>query len=818
MNNELENKYSSFGVKDGSGMGVSNSSSVKSDSGKLDNIAFYILLVTIILAPLSFWFSKYIPLELIKSLVINIGVIASAVFLTFVVLKERKISLPPTSLCRTSVLLLVSIVISSTLSLHFAKSFFGQAFEVLTTGFLLTLFLSGFVTYNLIQKQRERAIVLYFAMVSSYLVLFLFHFLRVVFGETFLSFGIFTTLTSSMLGSWYSLAIFSTLILIISLFGLNFLQLSKKMKIIFWTLTTISTLGIIFVADIRVWYVGAIVFLGLSIILFSEKWNKTSSQNIGLTKRVIKSLPLLPVVAFVILSLLVYRGPTTLDSVVTKLKIAHFEIFLPWQTTLNVTSSVLQNYPLFGVGSNGFSDAYQAYKPLIINTTNAWGTEFQYGIGFVPTFIASHGTVGTILWILLFVFLGILSTRILKKLPDDSEKRYMLLSSFTMMTFLWLMLFVTIPTHAIILLTFVVTALFVSLSVAYGLVNQRVYIPSSGTLVSKLFPSIVSVVILVLIIFGLMHIKKIFAFTYFARGLSEFETNQNLEKADQAFTTALKLNESDVYWRSKAEISIATAQKLASTITNTTSASTTQAILTDINNVLNRGIADAKKATAYNPKNYYNYLSEARVAEVAASIKMQNGYENALASYNSAISLNPYNPSLYLNLANFEAKNGKYDDAIKDLGRALQVKNNYLDAVFLLSQIYATKGDLQNAVIAAGIAVQLNPQNPVLLFQLGLLRYYAKDYNGASQAFIEAIKYQADYANAKYFLGLSFARLRDFDKAIEVFEDLQKTNENNEEVALILSNLRSGRSIFNDEKIPASTPEKRTGLPVKEKK
>jgi hypothetical protein len=33
-----------------------------------------------------------------------------------------------------------------------------------------------------------------------------------------------------------------------------------------------------------------------------------------------------------------------------------------------------------------------------------------------------------------------------------------------------------------------------------------------------------------------------------------------------------------------------------------------------------------------------------------------------------------------------------------------------------------------------------------------------------------------------------------------------------------LANLQNGRSIFNDEKIPVSTPEKRTGLPVKEKK
>jgi tetratricopeptide (TPR) repeat protein len=286
-----------------------------------------------------------------------------------------------------------------------------------------------------------------------------------------------------------------------------------------------------------------------------------------------------------------------------------------------------------------------------------------------------------------------------------------------------------------------------------------------------------------------------------------------------AFTTAIKFDNSDLYWRSKAEVAIATAQKLAGTINSSMSASTTQAVLTDINNVLNRGIADAKMATAYNPKNYYNYISEARVAEIAAGVKMPNGYENALKAYNSAIGLNPYNPSLYLNLANFEAKNSKYDDAIRDLGRALQVKNNYLDAVFLLSQVYSAKGDIQNAITAASVAVQLNPQNSVLLFQLGLLKYYAKDYAGSTQALEEAIKYQPDYANAKYFLGLSLARQNNTTKALAIFEELAEKNSDNQEIALIIANLRSGRSIFTDVKNPVTaTPEKRAGLPVKEKK
>lgn len=139
------------------------------------------------------------------------------------------------------------------------------------------------------------------------------------------------------------------------------------------------------------------------------------------------------------------------------------------------------------------------------------------------------------------------------------------------------------------------------------------YSPTYGSKIAKMFTPIVALVILVLVVWGLIYIKKTLSFAYFAKGLSITNSTQDYAKADQAFSTALKIDKSDAFWRAKAEISILIAQKLATTINSSMSASTTQAVLTDINNILNRGIADAKNATAYNPKNYYNYIWEARV-------------------------------------------------------------------------------------------------------------------------------------------------------------------------------------------------------------
>jgi tetratricopeptide (TPR) repeat protein len=791
----------------------------QSGSGKFEKLAFYVFIVTIVLAPLAFFWSTFVSIEMIKTLVISVGTITSAVLIAFSVLKDKKVYMPPTTLCRTSILLIISIIISSALSLHFGKSFFGQVFEIGNASFLILMFLAGCVSFNLVRRDKDRAVVMYFGIVSSYLVLFVLHLLRIIFGPNFMTLGILKSPTATLLGTWYSLSSLSAVILIISVFAVLFLTLSKRMKIIFLSLVGISSVSIILIGDIRVWYVLAIMFFIVSILLGIENWKTKKSSTMGFIALLIKSLSIIPIVIFLVSTLLVYQGQKYLKSTVVKLEISNTEVSLPWQTTLEISSSAIQNYPLFGVGSNYFSDAYMAYKPLVMNNSNGWNIEFPFGVGFIPSFVATHGVVGSILWILLFVFFGIITTKVLRNLPADPEKRFMLTSSLAVTVFVWILSFVSIPVHAILFLTFIFTSIFIALSVEYGILPSRIYSPVYGSKIAKVFTSIVALVILVLVVWGLIYIKKTLSFAYFAKGLHITNSTQDYEKADQAFSTALKIDKSDAFWRAKAEISILIAQKLASSINSSMSASTTQAVLTDINNILNRGIADAKNATAYNPKNYYNYVSEARVAEVAAGIKMQNGYENAINSYANAISLNPLNPALYYSLASFEAQNGKYDEALRDLGRALQVKNNYLDAVFLLSQIYATKGDLNNAIIAAGLAVQLNPENPVLLFQLGLLRYNAKDYSGALLAFEQAVKYQSDYANAKYFLGLSAARLNNTAKAIAAFDDLAKANPENEEIALILSNLQRGRSIFSDAKPPVTTtPEKRSSLPLKEKK
>jgi cytochrome c-type biogenesis protein CcmH/NrfG len=86
----------------------------------------------------------------------------------------------------------------------------------------------------------------------------------------------------------------------------------------------------------------------------------------------------------------------------------------------------------------------------------------------------------------------------------------------------------------------------------------------------------------------------------------------------------------------------------------------------------------------------------------------------------------------------------------------------------------------------------------------------------ASAAFEQAIALVPEYANAKYFLGLSYAATSRFEAAAALFEDLARSNPDNAEVSLILANLRERRAPFEGLEPPPTPPEERATAPVSE--
>jgi len=784
-------------------------------SSGLESTAFYIFLTTIIIAPLVFLPTPYVIIDAVKTVLIAMGTLISAILYGVIAYKEKSLSLPPRSIVWTSLLVIVSLIVSSYLSIHAGKSFFGQGFEINTTSFLLVVFLAGLVAFTTLQRKIERATVIYVGMAIPFIILVIIHGLRLVFGASFLSLGILNSITTTLVGTWYDFGSYSIVIALITLSAIIFLPLSKRIKIVYWALMLISLASAFLINSSSAWLVATIVFLGMTVVV---SYIRSKSSDLAFSS-FFKRIAWLPLVLCLIAALFSWKGTIIAGPTITKLNASYSTLTLPWQLTLDVDAGVIKDNPLFGIGPNHFNKAYLAYKPIVINSTYVWSAEFNYAFSLLSTFVATQGIFGIISWGLFFIFLSILGVRVLRRLPTDSHARFVIVSSVSISAFLWIMTAVSVPSHTILLFAFIATAVGLSASIKYSILPSYVCEYKEGTMSRRLLSIGILVLVVVGVVWGFIYVKDAVALAYFGSGVKTLNVKGDPIAADMLFGKAQRLNPSDIYLRARSEAGIAQVNKLMSTVNAKTPAADAKVIAAQMVEVINSTVKYAQAAIAYDPSNYYNYVSEARVSEIATSIRMDKAYENAINSYNSAIKVNPLNPSLYLSMAQLQASQNKLDDALKTIGVALQVKNNYLEAIFLLSQIEAAQGKLGDAIIAAQVAVQINPQNPTLLFQLGLLQYNNKDYSSAVKALEATLQIQPDYANAQYFLGLAYARVNNPEGAITQFTNLAKSNPDNQEVAFILANLQAGKSPFADAKPPVTpTPEKRSSLPIKEKK
>ena len=794
-----------------------NESDVKT-GGKnlLEKISTYVFLVTVFLAPLAFIPSAYTPLDLVKNVVIGVGVLLSCILYSVSSLKYKTISFPHHALAYSAIAIMASLTISSFFSSNISKSVFGQGFESGTASFLILMFVVSFLVTRLVTKSKDISLNIYVTIFLSFIILALFHIARFIGGYDFMTLGILSSAISTVVGRWYDFAIISGFVGLISFFGIKFLSIGKRMKLLF-IITFVISASILFIINSGlIW--GAFALIIFAVMVY-EYYTRVPQGN-GL-KKFFSRLSFFSLIILVIAIVCIWKGDMLSGSLARALNVEQREVVLPWQMTLDVASDTLKESPYFGAGPNRFGYQFLRFKPIGINSTSFWNSEFVNGFGTLPTFIVTQGFIGAILWILFLVFFVRDGIRILKKENSISSK-FMVISSFFTASFLWIMNIIYTPSHVVIFMTFIFTGLFIAMLRKEEILHEKEIGYMKESKARRYTPIIISLFIVFLILWLGVYVKKTVAVAFFQKGIKELNVNKSIDNAQAKFQKALAWNTSDVYYQALSETNIIKISSLVQDLQNQSvsnpSLTPDSAKVQNIKELIDLAVKYTNDAIAVDSSNYYNYVAQARVYEIGVALKMENAYENAKSAYVNALKINPYNPLIYLNLARLESSQGKSAEAKQFIGNALQLKNNYTEAVYFLSQIQLNDGQIKEAIISSQVATELNPNEPILFFQLGLLHYNDKNYSSAIIALEKAVKLNSQYANARYFLGLSYARLGQNKDAITQFEELAKSNPDNQEVAFILSNLRDGKSPFTDAKPPIDNkPEKRKALPVTEK-
>ena len=761
--------------------------------------SFLITLALLFLLPVFFIPGGALNLDVAKSALAVFGVLAIVLVFLLEGWREGKFDVPWHPFVFTVALLPPVYLLSAFLATPSSLSLLGYNFEVGTFGFMLLgafiLVLAAVIFSN--TTRSLQALVAFFISIS---VVALFVTIKVLWGGDILVLGNFFGNMGNPIGNWTDLAVSFGLLSVFAAFSLGMIPMKPSIRILVYGIFALSTALLVIIN----FSTAFILTLGASIFLFFfflkiEKHFFNTAATLPLASRNFLLRPIFLPVVLGVISLIFLINPSisatsgTLGDVVSStFKVENIDVRPSLSATLGISKEVLSQGGLLGSGPNSFGRDWLVYKPVDVNTTPFWAVAFPFGIGFIPTQIASTGIAGSALWLIFFVFLILLGVKVLNRVSESRAERFSLFSAFLITFFLWAASFLYAPSATMLIFAFIFSGLFVSLCRESGIIPSRSFSLKESPQTRFISIALITVVTLGALFLGWAGFNKTVSAFHFKKAVDLSDTaGASLAEIEERLNKAVSFSKFDTYYVALSRINFAKAQVAASA-----TAGTPEENRAVFEGALRKSIEAAKLAVSANPAGYQNWVSLGMIysALVPEPLSVVGSYENALFAYSEASKRNPNNPELPLFLARLEFNRGNIEGARSFIRKSIALKEDYADAYLLLAQLEVQAGNTAGAIVSAERLALLMPNNPGIYFELGLLKYSNKDYVGAANAFTLALVSAPDYANAKYYLGLTLTQLGQLDEARAQFEALLVTNPDSEEVKAVLESLNNGSS------------------------
>jgi tetratricopeptide (TPR) repeat protein len=736
-----------------------------------NKLSFNILLATIFAS--FFFFIPYslISLEMSKGFLISIGVSLSVFFWLISVLARGNLKMPKDKLISFAIILPLVFLLSAIFSLSKNASLFGNGFEIGTFGSILTLSLLFFLSSIFFQNSKRLGFYLGSIFIAG-LVIIVFQILNIFIGFENIFPGILQGMAyGNLVGTWNNFALIIGLIILLSLSTLELLQVEKLYKIILYT---ILFLGLLLLVIVNFKFVWILIFL-FSILLFIYN---TSVRHSGIVfegdKNKFKFLSL--IVVFISLIFLI-GGSLLNNSIYRYISLNSSEVRPSISTTSTIAYQSLKHNPLLGTGPNTFMINWSMWQPKEIAQTTFWNVDFDNSYSIMTTFVISTGILGLfalLLFLIIYVFRGLQSIKIAL---EDKTSNYFIITILLISFYSWITIILFNPNIIMLMLAFSSSGLLLGVLVSKKAIPEREFSFSSNS--KKDFLTILSLLVVLIFSFSLSYIylEKFASIVYFSKGLYYNNTVESLSRSEKMLLKAITLNKNDVYYRNLSQLYI----NQIDLITKTEGISEDN-LKSSLQQLINLSQESAKLAVRQNPKLYLNYLNLGNIYSSLVPLSVTYSYESALNAYNQAMELAPNNPLIVYNIAMLEFLNKNNQEARNNITKALELKSNYVDAIFLLVQIESEEGNLTEAIKQAEYATTLAPNDSTVFFRLGLLRFYNKNYQGAIDSFERSVILNNNYLNARFFLAQSYKNVGRKNDALVQFNILKEILPDNQEI------------------------------------
>jgi tetratricopeptide (TPR) repeat protein len=770
-------------------------------SSKFKVISQNILLAIIGLVPLLFLPHSTFSLDPLKTTILLMTGVVFVLGIIILKIKQDSFFVTKNILTISIYGVILSALVSTILSNNINISLFGRQPSDASLFGVLSLFALAFVVYTFFQDLKEKTR-LFLTIYTSGVFIVLVHLCSIVL-PFFPSFNFFVNNTINTIGGWYDLGLYALFITLSSVLVLQFLKHSRFYKIIGWIGLITGMLVMILVNS------STTLVLGIVFSLLYIVFNAIIQHDFDVQHRISHEALIVLIVSVIFLLI----GGKTSVLLNSAFNIQVNEIRPSLMSTLDVSKQVLQHNPISGVGLDRFDTAWLLYRPAGINLSQFWDTDFSTGYSTILSVPVNQGILGILAW-LLFICVSIYyAFKLLFVSTEQKSDLFMYMYSVFGYIFFLCTLLIYTPSVVLVGLMFIFLGLFLSNLKHAGLITYKEIAITQNPRIS--FGYILSLVLLLIgfVYIGYVQISQYTSRVIFERASADFTRDNNLQKIETQIDNALFIYYSDVYTRALAQIGLSKINQ----ITQDKNLTQEQAVV-QFTEVL-RGTMDyARYSAGYDLQSYDNRIFLINIYKTLIPLGVKDAKDEAIKTIEATKKLTPDNPTLFLETARVYALSKEYDLAIEQIKKAIELKPNYIDAAFLLSQIQVEKGQIDEAVSSIQSAIQIDVYNPNLRFQLGLLYYNQQKYGNAVTTFENAVKLSPNFANAKYFLGLSYYKNSQATNAVAVFENLALQIPNNQEITLILNNLKAGIDPFSGVQPPLDNkPEEREELPLEDK-
>ncbi|MDP2641614.1 MAG: tetratricopeptide repeat protein [Candidatus Yanofskybacteria bacterium] len=465
------------------------------------------------------------------------------------------------------------------------------------------------------------------------------------------------------------------------------------------------------------------------------------------------------------------------------------EVSLSRQAEWSIAKEVLGDRPLFGSGPGTFQIAYAEHHSPAVNETIFWNTRFNAGVSELLDWILMTGILGSLL---LFgaigtgLFLGV------RRLFSQDEDHVA-----------WMMGLGALSSFVGIVLAFILSSVPFVLWFVFWVLLAMLAVTGTGRLktVSIAPPSVLAVgasfSFLLVLIFGLGLLfvggQKYAAEVQYLKG-ARASLEGNIEESLERVTSAAQLNPSaDLYWRELSQLYLVQLSRVSQRQDLTEEQRQQQMQLAASN-----AVAAARQAVTVADQNVANWIVQGFIYRNLIGAEGADAF--AIASYERAAELEPASPFSWTEIGRVRIlqaqqatdKDTFFEMALEDLQKALELKQDYAPAHYLVAAVREQQGQVEEAIVKLEDAKRAAPRDIGLAFQLGSMYRTQKNLTAAAQEFRRALQIDPEYANARYMLGLVYDEQGEKDLAIAEFERVAAANPDNGDLPRILQNLRQG--------------------------